>query len=272
MILHKRFFAISRIHLAIVLASAAMIQGCAGGRRDSLPPQVGKQVARLTSILTGEGDRLKYDAALELGEIGLKYDLPGETISVLAAVASLKPGPALEFGEIGLKYDLPEETIAALKAVAATKPDTADDSAAFELWDMVWGSGSVCIHGYEGACIAFWMWEIQEMRSEAERLAFLWSKFCDPDNGDGVRIFCVDQFAEIESDAVIPYLAAAAASATGHHGDWYVRGRAVERLCLFLSLPQTEGFIHLLTGSWDENVADAAKEALKEYKIGPPSD
>ena len=51
-----------------------------------------------------------------------------------------------------------------------------------------------------------------------------------------------------------------------------MRGRAVERLPLFLHLPQTEGIIHLLTGSWDENVADAAKEALKEYRIGPPSD
>jgi hypothetical protein len=219
-----------------------MVSGCAGGHRDGLPPQAAEQVARLTRILTEERDRPKYDAALELGEIGLKYDLP-------------------------------DETIAALKAEAAREPDTRYDGP-FELWDMVspMASGSVCIHGGDGARIAFWMWEMQKMRTDAERLAFLWSKFCDPASGDGVRIFCVDQFAEMKSDAVVPYLAAAAASATGHYGDWYVRRRATQRLCLFLASPQTEGIIHLLTGSWDENVADWAKEALKEYKIGPPSD
>jgi len=240
MSLRERFLGRGRPLLAIALGSAAMISGCAGGRRESLPPQVAEEVARLTRILLEELDRPKYDAAIGLGEIGLKYDLP-------------------------------EETIAALKAVAATKAEMADNFIV-ELWDTVLGSGGVCIHGYEGACIAFWMWEMQKMRSDADRLAFLWSKFCDPDNGDGVRIFCVRQFEKVESDAVVPYLAAAAASATGHHGDWYVRGLATERLCLFLHLPQTEGIIHLLTGSWDENVAAAAKEALKEYKIGPPSD
>jgi hypothetical protein len=236
--LRERFLGRGRPLLAIVIAGAAMVSGCAGGHRDGLPPQVAEQVALLTRILTGEKgtDNDKYHAALKLGEIGLKYDLP-------------------------------EETIAALKA------ETADDSLGSWTLDMMdIGGGPLTIRAGDGARSAFWMWEMQKMRTDAERLAFLWSKFCDPANGDGVRIFCVDQFAKMKSDAVVPYLTAAAASTTGHQGDWYVRGRATQKLCLFLHLPQTEGIIHLLTGSWDENVADAAKEALKEYGIGPPSD
>ena len=211
------------LHVGLAALTVSMVlQGCVASRPAELPPDVAMEVAALTeTVKRGE----VHDAAIKLGEIGLEYPLPKETI-------------------------------------AALKEAVHDDGAIFEHSDFIdIGGGEQHLRDGDGARIALWMWELRDMKTDRERMTFLGSTFSDPRNGDAVRAFCVEELIKVESDAVIPYLAAAAA-ARGHMGDWYVRRHAALRLIDFY--PKSREALLSLTRSEDSLVARFAEETLKE--------
>lgn len=216
----------------LILGICVITTGCAQAGKPRLPCDVAARVALLTESLSdSHGVQAmkapsKYEAALELGKIGLEWALPQATVTALEKAQS-------------------DDALASLAAI---------DTAAM-------GSGLMQIRQGDGARIAFMMWDLREIRSEAEKAEYLWKRLMETGLGDGAMSFCIDSLCSMKSEVAIPYLAATA-SQDGATYFWLVRRKAAARLGAFF--PLTRDVLFLLTSSSDVVVAQIAQDALEE--------
>jgi len=219
-------------HIWLPAALAVVLPVICQAGTDELPPEEARRVATLTAIVRGNGPAgdqslmSQYEAAVELGRIGVRFRLPTKTMAALAQnAANDAPG--------GLTF----------------------------LDTTVLGSGQLQYRVSDGPRVAFLMWRIRDAKDLAETREILWAALSDPDNGDGVRVYCIDELVAVPSGEAIPYLAAAASEWEGTTGSWYVAGRATVALAELF--PRTRGILMLLTDSRTGAVARIARQALE---------
>jgi hypothetical protein len=190
-----------------------------------------------------------------------------ESLTAMLEASEYAPGSfskdfaAEQLGRIGVDYDLPPRTIDALKATL-----NSDGMCYYNPNIPGVGSGELRMRYSDGARTAFLMWELRDIESPAEKAAFLWRKFSEPQCGDCVAMFCIDSLLQIEDPVVVPFLAAAAACQHEDAG-WYVRNKATRRLADFL--PLSKDVLLLLRCSADAAVATIAREAsIPQREVG----
>lgn len=228
-----------QVSTSCIMLCGILAAGCGTTTRPQPGPDVASRVALLTAVLEqGEpsgrpGMPSRYEAALELGDIGTKWALPPSALMALASAAS-------------------DNTVRGFAYV-----DTMDV-----------GSGQLISRVRDGPRIAFMKWRLGEAGSEADKLALLWRELADPENGDDVRVFCIDRMIEVRADVAQPYLLGAAAVNADQPGSWYVAGTAT--LALGKMFPATRDTLLMLTGSRTGSVARIAREALETRGLDDP--
>jgi len=173
----------------------------------------------------------------------------------------------LELGRIGLVYRLPPATLESLRT-ASGNPTPAYENADY---DFI-GGGRIWLEAGDGAKIAFLMWRLRDLDSDAKRIQLLWSTFCETARGtsplhqtDAIGDYCIRELIAFKREEIIPYLFTATPL-----GNWSQRRLAALHLGDYW--PVSEHLLLALTKSQRKDVAEIARRNLRRKgKPLPPS-
>lgn len=211
---------------------AGSLGGCGAGHREDGAILVEAEIAARTRILErgeAEGNLRVYDAAIQLGRIGLSYRLPDRTVAALARLAQ-------------------DPSVATVECC--------------DYMVSPLGGGTLVYLNRDAAHIAFLMKDLKEAPDDSGRVHLLWRKLTDEGGGAGIRKFCIDQLAPIGAGAM-PYLAAAACD-SGKAASWYVRGVAI--MSLGKMMPPSRDVLVQLAYS-DTAAGSIARDVLTDIDI-----